>query len=72
MARDRSKYEFTFVTCPGSNQPPYRYVPGYTEGYTNEETGRYVYPRAKCEVCGKEISVNVTGVLRKHLQRVPI
>lgn len=57
-----------FEPCPGSGYPPYRYIKGREKAVKNPKTGRVIYARAICEVCGKEKSVNVKGVLRSHLK----
>ena len=69
MARD-PKFNFTYGPCPGSGQPPYRYVPGFTEPVKNPKTGRIIYAQAICEVCGGQKAVNVKGVLRSHQRRI--
>lgn len=56
-----------FEHCPGSGHPPYRYIKGH-EKPKKSSTGRVIYARAICEVCGKEKSVNVNGRLRNHLK----
>lgn len=62
-----------FTRCMGSGHPPYRYVKGREKAKKNPKTGRVIYGRAICEVCGKEQAVNVNGRLREHLKlREPI
>ena len=52
--------------CPGSGNPPYRYIKGKERSVVNSSTGRVIYARAICELCNGEHSVNVKGVLRSH------
>jgi len=58
-----------FEICPGSGYPPYRYIKGREKAKANPETGRVMYAKAICELCGLEHAVNVNGVLRKHRRR---
>lgn len=63
-----------FERCPGSGNPPYRYVKGREKPKKNPETGRVIYAMAICEMCEQQKAVNVNGTLREHKRRrkVPV